>query len=119
MSINTITRWDGIPLIPLIWKLSSDSERDIVALTPRTAAVNRFLELGMEFSVIGATIPWIAPRYVEADGTLINFSELDGADTSYINVSIQQITMATNHIEPEIYAAYYDALPDSLKERMP
>ena len=108
-----------IPKAVLIWKLGSNSDKDIITLVPITGPVQRWIDSGFDFLIMPATVVWFAPRYVNesADGSieLQLFSELDPQDEGYVNISIQQVTSVTNSMSSKISSAYLDAVPDELK----
>lgn len=110
----------GIPKTVLIWKLGSNSDKDIITLVPLTSPVKRFMDSGFDFQIMPATVVWFAPRYVEIDDNGVPsftvFNELDPLDKTYVNISIQQVTSVTDSMSPEIHAAYMALLSNELKE---
>lgn len=107
-----------IPKAVLIWKLGSNSDKDIITLVPLTGPVQRWIDSGFDFLIMPATVVWFAPRYVEVNGDAYSFplfSELDPKDEGYVNISIQQVTSVTQSIGHEIMEGYLDAIPAQLQ----
>lgn len=111
-------QFDLMSKVALIWKLGSNSDKDILSLTALTGPVDRWLNAGLDFTIMPATVVWFAPRYANRVGDgyeLTAFSELDPQDEGWVNVSIQQVTSVTPFIPNDLRQMYLNAIPERFK----